>query len=65
MKIFVFRRRWLAAIPVMLAVFGVFYLVNYPPVVGVSATTRELPIYCVQRDDKAVAISFDAAWGDG
>ena len=26
--------------------------------------TRPLPIYCVQRDDKAVSISFDAAWGN-
>ena len=25
---------------------------------------KPLPIYCVQRDDKAVSISFDAAWGN-
>ena len=25
--------------------------------------TRQLPIYCVDRDDNMVAISFDAAWG--
>ena len=24
---------------------------------------RRLPIYCVQTDEKKVAISFDAAWG--
>lgn len=24
---------------------------------------RELPIYCVERDDKKISISFDAAWG--
>lgn len=26
-------------------------------------TTREIPIYCVERTDKKIAISFDAAWG--
>lgn len=25
---------------------------------------RELPIYCVDREDKKVALSFDAAWGN-
>ena len=41
--------------------FGVVY---YPAAVSVSGTTRQLPIYCVQRDQKVVSISFDAAWGD-
>lgn len=27
------------------------------------ADKREIPIYCVDRDDNYVAISFDAAWG--
>lgn len=29
-----------------------------------SAEPRDIPIYCVDRDDKKVAISFDAAWGN-
>ena len=41
-----------------------FYVVNYPAAVGTAATTRQLPIYCVQRDQKLVSISFDAAWGN-
>lgn len=41
-----------------------FYVVNYPTAVGASSTPRQLPIYCVQRDQKLVSISFDAAWGD-
>ena len=32
--------------------------------VAVAGTLRDLPIYSVRRDDKVVAISFDAAWGD-
>ena len=27
------------------------------------AESRKVPIYCVDRDDNYVAISFDAAWG--
>ncbi|MBQ9743204.1 MAG: polysaccharide deacetylase family protein [Ruminococcus sp.] len=32
--------------------------------VAVSTEERDIPIYCVERDDKKVAISFDAAWGN-
>lgn len=28
-----------------------------------GGTTRSIPIYCVERDDKKIAISFDCAWG--
>ena len=41
-----------------------FYIVNHPAVIGAAATTRQLPIYCVQRDQKVVSLSFDAAWGN-
>ena len=41
-----------------------FYVVNYPAAVGAAATERQLPIYCVQRDQKMLSISFDAAWGN-
>ncbi len=30
---------------------------------AVVAKKRELPVYCVERDDKVIAISFDASWG--
>lgn len=29
-----------------------------------AAEPRDIPIYCVDRDDNKVAISFDAAWGN-
>ena len=36
---------------------------------SISANTRvgdrELPIYCVDTQEKKVALSFDGAWGDG
>jgi polysaccharide deacetylase family sporulation protein PdaB len=49
---------------VCLLAVGMFGVVNLPWVVGASAATRQLPIYCVQRDQKVVSISFDAAWGN-
>ncbi len=58
------HRSTLSAIALVFAVIGIFWIVNTPALVGVSASRRVLPVYCVQRDDKTVAISFDAAWGN-
>lgn len=33
------------------------------PTTSNAVNGRELPIYCVQTDQKKVALSFDAAWG--
>ena len=49
----------------LLAAAAVFYVVNYPAAVSTAATTRQLPIYSVERAQKVCAISFDAAWGEG
>lgn len=49
----------------LLAAAAVFYAVNYPAAVSTAATTRQLPIYSVERAQKVCAISFDAAWGEG
>ncbi len=32
-------------------------------VIYAGQTTRKLPIYCVDTDEKTVALSFDASWG--
>lgn len=48
----------------ILVIVLMFWTVNSPAIVGASASTRQLPVYCVQRDDKVVALSFDAAWGN-
>ena len=36
---------------------------EYTSAVLTAQTKRELPIYCVQTEEKKVAVSFDAAWG--
>lgn len=58
------RKAVLHALLMLAAVALIFWTVNTPAVVGVSASKRELPVYCVQRDEKIVALSFDAAWGN-
>jgi len=63
-KVLLLKRKLCSAVLCLLAAAGIFYLVNFPPAVGAAATTRQLPIYCVQRDQKMVSVSFDAAWGD-
>lgn len=35
-----------------------------PRAIQTAATKRDLPIYCVQKEDKVCALSFDAAWGN-
>ena len=64
MKIFLVRRRHLAALAVLLITAAIFAAVHLPAAVAVGVSARQLPIYCVDRDDNKVAISFDAAWGD-
>ena len=64
MKLFLLRRRSLTILTCVLIAAAMFYVVNWPAAVGASASTRQLPIYCVQRDQKMVSISFDAAWGN-
>lgn len=63
-KVILLKRRMLSVLTCLAAAAAIFYVVNFPPAVGAAATTRQLPIYCVQRDQKLVSISFDAAWGN-
>ena len=56
--------------------YGVFALATFAVLRGVLVTAgssitvsnsvdgRELPIYCVETNEKKIALSFDAAWGN-
>ncbi len=57
------RKGLLSGLGCLAAAAAMFLVVLFPASVGVSATERQLPIYCVQRDQKVLSISFDAAWG--
>ena len=57
-------RKYFSVLGTALIIIIVFGLVNDPEIVGASAVKRSLPVYCVQREEKTVALSFDAAWGN-
>ena len=64
-KIFFIERKWWAAAACLVLAAAMFWAVNLPASVLASASARQLPIYCVQRDgQKLISISFDAAWGN-
>ena len=58
------HRREIAAILCLCFLFGLPWVINSSAIVGASASVRQLPIYCVQRDNKCVSLTFDAAWGN-
>ncbi|MBR4429603.1 MAG: polysaccharide deacetylase family protein, partial [Clostridia bacterium] len=59
------KKRWAAGVlaaAVLLCAVGAVY-VSGARTAEVVARKRELPIYAVDRGDRKIAISFDAAWG--
>ena len=70
MKIWFVGRRLGAALGVTVVLFFALALAGWVSGRNAAITTaaageRDLPIYCVQKDenDKKLSISFDAAWG--
>ena len=62
----ILRRRHVALLCAAAVSVAVFAAVNLAPAsVTAAAAQRQLPIYCVERDQKVCSISFDAAWDDG
>ena len=66
MKIFVAKRKTLylsvaAITALILAIWAVFSTGSYAVVF--ASAPRKLPIYSVERPQKQIAITFDAAWG--
>ena len=59
----ILKRRHLALLGAALVSAAIFAAVQAPAAVTAAATQRQLPIYCVERDQKVCSISFDAAWG--
>ncbi len=63
MKIFVLTKRTLVAAAALMILAGI----SVPGImesVETSSSSKELPIYCVQRTDKKIAVTFDSAWND-
>lgn len=67
MKVVVLTKRSLvfgALVMALCAALIVSVSALVPKVTAASAAARKLPIYSVERSDKTISISFDAAWGN-
>ncbi len=58
------KKKLLSVLSLVMAVVLIFGVVHSPLAISAAKTERKLPIYCVKRDDKAVSLTFDAAWGN-
>ena len=61
-RVFLLHRRLLAVLCTLAVAAGIFYVTLYPASQAAAASTRQLPIYSVERKEKLCSISFDAAW---
>lgn len=63
MKVFVLKKSTL----VICALFLIAAALSLPVItdsIETSTSAKELPIYCVDRSDKKIAVTFDSAWND-
>ena len=60
-----YNRGLVRSVTLALAVAALFIAAATPSFFSASAASaKKLPIYSVQRDDKCVSLTFDAAWGN-
>ena len=57
------KKTWYA-VGSVLVIALIFLISGTPAFISTAAAAKKLPIYCVQRDDKCVSLTFDAAWGN-
>ena len=58
------HRKLLCAAGSVLLIVLLFLISGTPAFVSTAAASKLLPIYSVERDDKCVSLTFDAAWGN-
>lgn len=63
-KLAKFIKTGIVVLSTILLVAAGIYLLPKEITVSNSSSGKELPIYCVNRTDKKVALTFDAAWGN-
>ena len=63
-RVFFVRKRTLVLPAGLAAVCALCLITTLPSYVSAASTQRQLPIYCVQREDKVCSLTFDAAWGN-
>lgn len=63
-KVCTMKRKASALLALAFTLGLVGYAAAWPTMAGAYQTDRQLPIYCVDKEQKVCAISFDAAWGN-
>lgn len=63
MKIFVITKKSLM-LAAMFLIIAVFSMPTFFETIETSVSSKELPIYSVDRNDKKIAVTFDSAWND-
>ena len=58
------RKKYIGILSLLVVVMIIFAISAAPTAIQAMSTPRSLPIYSVQRDDKCVSLTFDAAWGN-
>lgn len=58
------KKNWKLVAFTGLLIIGGFFTVTKTATVSNTVNGKELPIYCVETEEKKVALSFDAAWGN-
>jgi polysaccharide deacetylase family sporulation protein PdaB len=64
MRVIYIRKNVLLLLLVVIVSVAILAVFGNPAVVGAAATKRQLPIYCVEKDEKVASLTFDAAWGN-
>ena len=64
MKELLKHKRIIYSLGLVVSIALIFLITGTPAFISTAAATKKLPIYCVQRDDKCVSLTFDAAWGN-
>lgn len=57
-------KRLLAGAGALVILAAAFFFTPQGQAVMAAALKRDLPIYCVQKENKVVSLTFDAAWGN-
>ncbi len=67
MKVILIRRSFITKMLILLLLIGVSMIYTVGVDTGILSVfinnEKQLPIYCVETEEKRIAISFDAAWG--
>ena len=58
------HKQWLLPSIAFILGMTIFYTTGSGQAILTASVDRQLPIYCVQKENKVISLSFDAAWGN-